>query len=346
MTSARADSNRLHARARQARRQSDRLLAHPRVLPAVRASLLADVADRPRAHPHVGPGDLRRQPPVVPRSLRDRDDRAPAALLRGQAGALPAPADRLVPQLDGRLPGQPRRRRRRHARDRARDPQPRRLRADLPRGHAHPARRPRPPEARPRPPGARDRRADRAGGRHGHRGGPQGLADPPAQGPDPGRPPAHLPEGRVALAAARRRRHRPRVAERDAPVGVARRPAAAAPRRRHRRRLVGHQRRRHARPRRPRGRPRHAHARAGRGDGRHARQRALPARRRAPQVGQPRPRRRPRALAPRPRVLRGARRRAARDGGGARRRASPRAPACWSCPRASCRRSAPCPPPS
>ena len=45
-------------------------------------------------------------------------------------------------------------------------------------------------------------------------------------------------------------------------------------------------------------------------------------------------------------VLRRARRRAARHGGGARRRHRPARGRAWSCPRASCRRSARCPPPS
>ena len=48
--------------------------------------------------------------------------------------------------------------------------------------------------------------------------------------------PLTFPKVEQASRAARRRRHRPHLAQRDAPVGVARRPAAAAPRRRHRRR--------------------------------------------------------------------------------------------------------------
>ena len=76
--------------------------------------------------------------------------------------------------------------------------------------------------------------------------------------------PAHVPAGAGAVARARRRGHRPHLAVRDAAVGVARRPAAAAPRRRHRRRLVGHGGRDHARPRRARGRPRLPHRRPGR----------------------------------------------------------------------------------
>ena len=74
---------------------------------------------------------------------------------------------------------------------------------------------------------------------HRHRGDPQGLPDPPAQDPRPDRRAAELPEGRDGHVAARGRGHRPHLAQRDAPVGVARRPAAAAPRRGHRRRLAG-----------------------------------------------------------------------------------------------------------
>ena len=90
---------------------------------------------------------------------------------------------------------------------------------------------------------------------------PQGLPRAPAQGPRADRRAAELPAGRVRHRPARRGRHRPHLAERDAPVGVARRPAAAPARRGHRRRLVGHRDRGHARPRRHRGRPRLPHAR-------------------------------------------------------------------------------------
>ena len=98
---------------------------------------------------------------------------------------------------------------------------------------------------------------------------------------------AELPAGRLGHEPARRRGHRPHLAERDAPVGVARRPAAAPPRRRHRRRRVGHRRRGHARPLRRRGRARLPHQGPGRPDGRHAREPALPARRPAPGQGPP-----------------------------------------------------------
>ena len=182
---------------------------------------------------------------------------------------------------------------------------------------------------------------------HRHRGDPQGLAHPPAQGPHPRRPPAHLPAGRERLAAARRRRHRPHLAERDAPVGVARRPAAAAPRRRHRRRLVGHRGRRHARPRRPRGRPRLPHARAGRlADRRCAATSATWAASSCPRAS--------RCCAPselepsRHDLVVFAVPAAAPAGRGRRPRRLDRAAhaACWCAPRASSRRSARCPPPT
>ena len=112
-------------------------------------------------------------------------------------------------------------------------------RADVPRGHADPAGLARHAQARRRPARARDRRAGRAGRDDRHRGRPQGLADPAAQGPDPGRPRAALPARRAGLAGAGRRGHRPHLAVRDAPVGVARRAAADPPRRDRRRRHAG-----------------------------------------------------------------------------------------------------------
>ena len=179
-----------------------------------------------------------------------------------------------------------------------------------------------------------------------HRGDPQGLAHPPAQGPRPrSAAPLNFPQVEPRLAAARRRRHRPHLAERDAPVGVARRPAAAAPRRRHRRRLVGHRGRGHARPRRPRGRPRLPHARAGRRDRRpRATTSATCPASSCPQRVNVAARRRARArrattsscfaVPGRASCPRWSPRTAAR---------SRRAPACSCSPRASCRRSARCP---
>ena len=138
--------------------------------------------------PAAGPGDRRRQPPQLPRPVRDRDDGAPADVLRRQEGAVRAPLAGVAPERARRLPGRPRRRRRRHDRDRQGDPRARRHRADLPRGHADPARLARQAQARRRPARARDRGAGRPGRRDRHRGGPPRLADPPAQGPDPRRP--------------------------------------------------------------------------------------------------------------------------------------------------------------
>ena len=159
-----------------------------------------------------------------------------------------------------------------HDRDGQGDPRARRPGPDLPRGHPHPPRRARQAQARRRPARAGDRRDRRPGRDDRHRGDPQGLPRPPAQDPRADRRAAELPEGRDGHRPARRRGHRPHLAERDAPVGVARRPAAAAPRGRHRRRQLGHRGRGHARPRRHRGRPRLPHQGAGRPDGRHARE--------------------------------------------------------------------------
>ena len=138
--------------------------------------------------------------------------------------------------------------------------------------------------------------------------------------------------------------HRPDLAVRDAPVGVARRPAAGAPGGDHRRRHVGHQPGRLPRARRARGRPRLPHPGAGAWRSQHTRENA----RYLPGVDaarcDPRPaRRRAAARGPRPRLPGRARQGAA---GGARRprRADlqPRS-GCWSSPRAWSRRWARCP---
>ena len=191
--------------------------------------------------PESGRRHLLRQPPLVPRPVRDRHDHAAADLLRRQAGAVPLPRRR-----PGSSTRSARSRSIRGAGDQDMLATAKAILErgdavlDVRRGHAHPPRRARPAQARRRPAGARDRRARRPGRGDRDRGRPQGLAHPPAQGPHPHRQPAHVPQGRAGLAAARRRRDRPHLAQRDAPVGVARRPAAAAPRRRHRRRRVGH----------------------------------------------------------------------------------------------------------
>ena len=158
------------------------------------------------------------------------------------------------------------------------DPRARRLRAESRRGDADPPRRARAAQARRRPARARDRGARRAGGDHRHRARAQGHPHPAAQGAGADRQPAALSARRARVAAARRDGHGPDLAQRDAAVGVARRPAAAPPRRGDRRRTVARGGRRDARPRRARRR-----SRAG-----------------------------ARAVAPRPRLLRHARRPAAR----------------------------------
>ena len=78
--------------------------------------------------------------------------------------------------------------------------------------------------------------------------------------------PDDLPADRAPLARPRRDRHGAHLAQHRAPVGVARRAAAAAQGRRHRRRELGHRDGRPARPRRPRGPARLPHPRAGRAD--------------------------------------------------------------------------------
>ncbi len=100
------------------------------------------------------------------------------------------------------------------------------------------------PRARRRPPGAGDGRPRRPRRDHRHGVHPPRLAHPPAQGPRARGPPPHLPARGGPLAGARRRRHRPHLALRDAAVGVAGRAAAAAPCHRARRRPPGRRRRR------------------------------------------------------------------------------------------------------
>ena len=157
-----------------------------------------------------------------------------------------------------RVPGGAGCRRPGHDRDGEDHPRPGRDRADVPRGHAHA-----PGPARQAAPGRRaaragDGRAGRADRDHRHRGHSQGMAVPAAQGQAPSRPAAALPQGGQRVAGARRRRHRPHLADGHAPVGMARRPAPDPPRRDHRRRRLGHKPRGAAGARRPRGRARHA----------------------------------------------------------------------------------------
>ena len=104
-------------------------------------------------------------------------------------------------------------------------------------------------------------------------------------------PPLTFPRVEEPSRVPRRRGHRAHLAVRRAPVGVARRPAAAAHGGRGGRRLDGHRRRHRARARRSRSAARLPHRRAGRDAPLGARERALPARARA----RPRHRRQDRA---------------------------------------------------
>src|SRR3954471_18262677 len=178
-----------------------RLLVRPGGAAAVLPPVVPPEPDGPRAHPKDGARDHRLEPPLVPRPVRDRRDGAPADLLRGEEGALPLPPGRLVAaQLARRVPDRPRRVRPGVDGDGARDPRARRRRPDVPRGHAHPPRRPRAAEARRRAPRPGDRRAGRAGRRDRHGGGAERLAHPAAQGPHPRRPAADVPARGPAVA--------------------------------------------------------------------------------------------------------------------------------------------------
>ena len=153
--------------------------------------------------------------------------------------------------------------------------------------------------------------------------------------------PLNFPQVESATGPLAAARHRPHLAQRDAPVGVARRPAAAAARRRHRRRLRGAPRSRSCSPA-PGvevdlGCRTKAQADLMRG---HAREPPLPARRRAARrrstrSGPPSSSSAATTWWPSPCPPRSCRRWSPRT-----RPSSPRAPACWCSPRASCRRSA------
>ena len=93
--------------------------------------------------------------------------------------------------------------------------------------------------------------------------------------------PDDLPPHRASVSGAGRHRHRPDLAEHRAPVGVARRPAAASKGRGHRRRKLGDGGGGVAGPRRARGPARNSLGREGGRDRRQARERPLPARDRA-----------------------------------------------------------------
>ena len=115
--------------------------------------------------------------------------------------------------------------------DRAPRPRPRRHRLHLPRGDAHPVWLAGHAEARRRPPGAGDRCRGRPRRRARDRAGAARLADPAAEGDAARRQAGDVPAHRAPLAGPRRHRHRADLAQRRAPVGVARRPAAACARR-------------------------------------------------------------------------------------------------------------------
>ena len=116
-------------------------------------------ADRPRARQGPGAADRRRQPPQLPRPVRDRRlaALAAAAALRRQGRAVRAPLAGLAPEPARRLPGAPRPVRRGDADHLPRGARARRRDLHLPRGDADPHRLAGPPQARLRPPRARDR---------------------------------------------------------------------------------------------------------------------------------------------------------------------------------------------
>ena len=190
---------RLHA---PPRRQPAPLPAGQDLHDAVLPRLLPLRAHRPRARPPQGRPDRRRQPPQLPRPLRDRRRPALAAAdeLRRQGRALRAPLAGLDPLPPRRLPDPPRRVRRGVDGDRPPGGRARRHRLHLPRGDADPQRLAGEPEARRRPPRAADRRAGDPGRRARHRTRAPRLADPAAQGQGPARQGDDLPARRGALA--------------------------------------------------------------------------------------------------------------------------------------------------
>ena len=99
-----------------------------------------------REHVPRRPGDPRLQPPLVPRPVRHRHDRPAAAVLRRQEGAVPQPLHRLAAQRLGAFPVD-----RGDGDEDMIDTAKAILArgdavADLPRGHAHPPGRARPPK--------------------------------------------------------------------------------------------------------------------------------------------------------------------------------------------------------
>ena len=98
--------------------------------------------DRARARAAQRSAAAGRQPPQLPRPVRDRLRSCAGRSTTWPSGSCSNALAGLDPERARRLPGRPRRGRRRRDDDRAGDPRARRLRRDLPRGHAHATGRP------------------------------------------------------------------------------------------------------------------------------------------------------------------------------------------------------------
>ena len=222
-----------------ARGELRRLLVDPLLRQARPGRLLPPRQARPRAHSR-GRGDPRFEPPQLPGPVRARHMRPAADLLHGQAGDLQEPVRRVAAQLPRRVPRQARRVRRRVHQDHAGPPRARRGGGDLPRGHENQARIAGTATARRRPDRARERRTGGSDRRVRQRARAPRLAHQACEGAPALRRAAHLPARGEPLAIPGRGGHRADLAVRGAPVGVARRPAAAAHRGRGGRRIDGH----------------------------------------------------------------------------------------------------------
>ncbi len=216
----------------QARRQLGHVRPGAIAAAAVLPPLLPPLPPRPRAHEGEGGADRRRQPPQLPRPVRDR--RLPALAeadeLRRQDGAVRKALAGLAALPGRRLPDSPRRVRRGGDEDGADGPRSRRDDLHLPRGDADSQRLAVDTEARSRPAGAADRRPGGPDRGARDRAGPPRLADPAAQGAAPARTGDDLSPRRAALAGARRDRDGADLAQRRAAVGGPRRAAGDAPR--------------------------------------------------------------------------------------------------------------------
>ena len=224
--------------------------------------------------------DRRLEPPQLPRPVRDRHHASVASpdAVRGQGRAVRAPLAGMDPVPGRRLPHPARTVGRDRDGDRAAGPRAGRHRLHLPRGDADPVGLAGDAEARRRPPGAGDGCRGCPGRRARQRAGAARLADSAPQGETARRQAGDISAHRASLAGARRHRHRPDLAERRAPVGVARWPAAAAQGGGHRGRELGHGDGRAAGARRARGPARDALAGEGSGDRRQAPELSISAR--------------------------------------------------------------------